>query len=296
MLAPIQIFGGKEGVGRTTLAAAFAWLIAHGGRRVLLVSTDREHSASALFDVSLGAQPLQVAGNLAAMELDGRAHAHAYVEAIRADVEGVINEDMRSAVERHLHLAEQAPGTAEAALFDRFAEIMTWAGSDYDHIVFDTAPTAQTLHLLSLPDMLSSWVDELAQNQSRMPTAFEHDDSMLSHMRQRAHRVGEARQLLKEKGAFNPVLVPERTAVEETGHLLDSLARIELSVGRLFVNRVLPKITAAGYENERLEQQAGYLADIREHFHDYRIQSVHQAYQPITDIDRLSTLSAELAM
>lgn len=298
MLAPIQIFGGKEGVGRTTLAAAFAWLIAHGDQRVLLVSTDRTRSTSDLFDMSLGADPVVVSGNLSAMELDADAYAQAYVDKIRADVANAVSDEVRPEVERHLNLAAQAPGTAEAALFDRFAHIMTWAGHDYDHIVFDTAPTAQTLRLLSLPDMLSSWVDELAQTQPHIPnaTTAEHEDAVLSQMRGRAQRVGQARQLLKDKGVFNPVFIPDSSAVKETDALLESLAKIELSVGRLFVNRVMPRMTAQGYENVKHDQQTEHLARIRERFQQHRIQLVHQGHRPISDTDRLSALSAELAM
>lgn len=308
MTTPIILFGGKGGVGKTTLAAATAWRLASDARRVLLVSTDPAHSTGDLLGTTLGTEPTSVDSWLSAMEIDADAHARAYVDAIREDAEEVVSPEVRPALERHLRLAAQAPGTAESALFDRFAEVMAWAGRDYDHIVFDTAPTGHTLRLLALPDMLSAWIEGLARQRQRVTklesmwrsmagvSEPERDDRVLARLRRRAHRFGEARRLLREQAIFNPVLIPERLAVDETRRLLDVLAEIELPVGRLFVNRVLPEAGGDNYWRERLDQQADYLADIRERFGGHVIEIVRQAPRDVADRARLEALASELTM
>lgn len=308
MTAPIVLFGGKGGVGKTTLAAATAWRLAGEGRRVLLVSTDPAHSTADLLGGAPGPEPAPVHGTLSAMEIDAEAHARAYVDSIRADAESAVSAEVLPALERHLRLAAQAPGTMESALFDRFAEVMAWAGREYEHIVFDTAPSGHTLRLLALPDMLSAWVAGLEQQRRRVTklegmwrsmagvSEPEREDRVLARLRRRSQRFAEARRLLREQAVFNPVLIPERLAIAETGRLLGVLAEIELSVGRIYVNRVLPEDAAGDdYWRQRLAQQAEYLADIRRRFGGHEIECVTQAGRDIGDRDALEALAATLA-
>ena len=70
-------------------------------------------------------------------------------------------------IDRQLDLARMAPGTMEAALLERVAEIMTRAGRDYDRVIFDTAPTGHTVRLLSLPDIMAAWTDGLLGHRER---------------------------------------------------------------------------------------------------------------------------------
>ncbi len=53
----ILFFGGKGGVGKTTLAAAFALVAAEDGHRTLLVSTDPAHSTGDILEADLGPEP-----------------------------------------------------------------------------------------------------------------------------------------------------------------------------------------------------------------------------------------------
>lgn len=301
------LFGGKGGVGKTTLAAAHALRLAATGRQVLLVSTDPAHSIADLLDVALGDEPVAAGVNLWAMEIDPEADAHRYVESIREDAREAVSSAVLPALDRHLKLAVQAPGTAESALFDRFTRLMDKVPDEYDCIVFDTAPTGHTLRLLTLPSMLSAWVEGLASQRAKvnrlqsmwrsMAGVAEPDreDRVLSRLRQRAERFGRARQHLHEQALFHPVLLAERLPIEETERLINQLQEAGIPVGELFINRLWPRDTQSAFVAERVAQQAEYLREIQQRFADYDRVPVMQSARDIVGREQLEQLADQLA-
>lgn len=140
----LTFFGGKGGVGKTTLAAAFATLLAGRGEKTLLVSTDPAHSTSDILGAKLSGEPTEIDENLWAVEIDAATDAAAYVERIQEDAKGSISPEVMPAVRQHLELAKSSPGTEESALFDRFVDLIALCPDQYDRVVFDTAPTGHT--------------------------------------------------------------------------------------------------------------------------------------------------------
>jgi arsenite-transporting ATPase len=147
-------FTGKGGVGKTSLACATAIALADRGRKVLLVSTDPASNLDEVLGTALGHQPTPVPGvpNLFAMNIDPEAAARDYRERMVAPYRGVLPEAAVASME------EQFSGscTIEIAAFDEFSRLLgdRQATAEFDHVVFDTAPTGHTLRLLSLP---SAW-------------------------------------------------------------------------------------------------------------------------------------------
>lgn len=135
--------------------------LADAGKRVLLISTDPASNLDEVLGVRLGNTPTAVPGvpNLKAMNIDPEASARAYRESMVAPYRGVLPDAAVASME------EQFSGscTLEIAAFDEFAWLLggTASTSDFDHVVFDTAPTGHTLRLLSLP---SAWGGFLAAN------------------------------------------------------------------------------------------------------------------------------------
>lgn len=273
LLRRLVFYGGKGGVGKTTLAAAHAHLLARQGASTLLVSTDPAHSTADLLGATLGNEPREVARHLAAVEIDAEADARAYVARIKDDARAVVSPEAMPGVERHLDLALHSPGTVEGALLDRLVDVMASCPQPYERIVFDTAPTGHTLRLLALPELLTGLVDGLVRQRERVAGAERMlrnlagddapaDDPVLRRLRDRRTRLREARTRLLEDAAFRLVLVPERLPIEETARAMDTLATHGIHVEEVVVNRVLPAEATGAFLAERRAQQEEYLAEI----------------------------------
>ncbi len=154
------LFTGKGGVGKTTAAAATAVALADRGRRVLLVSTDPASNLGDVLGAPIGQKPSPVPGapGLSALDIDPEAAAEAYREQVLEPLRGTIPDDELDAVREQL----SGQCTVEVAAFDEFSELLGTPDStaEFDHVVFDTAPTGHTLRLLSLPAAWSSYIAE----------------------------------------------------------------------------------------------------------------------------------------
>ncbi len=141
-------FTGKGGVGKTSLSCATALRLADAGRRVLLVSTDPASNLSEVLETSLGGEPTPVAPGLWAMNINPVLAAAAYRERVIGPVRGILPEAVVRSMEENLSGA----CTVEIAAFDGFSGLIGGGGADgeYDHVIFDTAPTGHTLRLMGL--------------------------------------------------------------------------------------------------------------------------------------------------
>ncbi len=152
-------FTGKGGVGKTTTSAATAIVLADSGKRVLLVSTDPASNLDEVLGLALSAEPTQVPGvpGLFASNVDPVEAAAAYREQMVGPYRGILPEAAIRSMEEQLSGA----CTVEIAAFNEFATLMgnPAAVENFDHIVFDTAPTGHTLRLLSLPAAWSDFID-----------------------------------------------------------------------------------------------------------------------------------------
>ncbi|MBS0348207.1 MAG: arsenical pump-driving ATPase [Proteobacteria bacterium] len=147
-------FTGKGGVGKTSLSCATGLALAEAGKRVLIVSTDPASNLDEVLGVALGQAPTAIPGapGLCALNIDPEAAAHAYRERMVAPYRGILPAAAIQSME------EQFSGacTVEIAAFDEFSKLLgdPAATADFEHVIFDTAPTGHTLRLLTLP---SAW-------------------------------------------------------------------------------------------------------------------------------------------
>ena len=301
---PVVFLSGKGGVGKTTLATALALVLAERGERVLLVSTDPAHSTTDLLGVPLGPEPTAVAAGWWAMELDAEREALAHVERIKADAAASVSRDVLPAVERHLDLAAQSPGTVESALVDRLGDVLTWCPERFDRVVVDTAPTGHTLRLLALPSLLTAWVEGLVRRRERVAGTERWarnlageggpvSDPVLDRLRARRDRLDAARRRLLSDAVFHLVLVPERLPVAETARALEVLDTAGLTVGALIVNRVLPAADGE-FMRGRLAAQAERLAELRARFAGRPVVQVEHLPGDVTTRQELRHLADAL--
>lgn len=279
LLRPVTFFGGKGGVGKTTVAAAAALASADSGQRTLLVSTDPAHSTADILEARLTSEPTNVAPNLDALEIDPQEEADRYIAGVKARVREVTSPGMLAEVEREIDVARAAPGAHEAALFDRFADLMALAGAAYDRVVFDTAPTGHTIRLLGLPELMQAWVDGLVSRRRKLTSLGRmwrrvagaaagsergDEDPVLAALERRQARFRRAREIVTdpERTAFWFVVVPERLPILETGRAVTALERYGIPVGGIVVNRVLPDDADGEFIARRRKREAGYLERI----------------------------------
>jgi arsenite-transporting ATPase len=152
-------FTGKGGVGKTSLACVSAITLADRGRRVLLVSTDPASNLDEVLGQQLASTPTQIPGvpNLLALNIDPAAAAAAYREKLVGPYRGKLPEAVVRGMEEQLSGA----CTMEIAAFDEFSRLLGQpeATAEFDHVIFDTAPTGHTLRLMTLPTAWTGFLD-----------------------------------------------------------------------------------------------------------------------------------------
>ncbi len=228
----ILFFTGKGGVGKTSLACATAVSLAGMGRRVLLVSTDPASNLDEVLGVELHGAPVAVEGapGLFALNIDPEAAARAYRERVVGPYRGVLPEASITSMEEQLSGA----CTVEIAAFDEFTKLLgdEKATAEFDHVVFDTAPTGHTLRLLKLPAAWTGFMDQNTTGTSCL--------GPLSGLEAQKALYEASMQALGDPKATTLVLVsrPERSALEEAERSRAELAEMGVGNQRLILNGV----------------------------------------------------------
>lgn len=255
---PFLFFTGKGGVGKTSLACASAVALCDAGKRVLLVSTDPASNVGQVFATDIGNRITAIAAvpGLSALEIDPPAAAKAYRERIVGPVRGKLPERVVRSIEEQLSGA----CTTEIAAFDEFTALLTDPAlrSEYDHILFDTAPTGHTIRLLQLP---GAWSEFLAQGKGDASCL-----GPLAGLEKQRSQYAEAVAALADDARTRLVLVAraQHSTLREVARTYEELAAIGLANQQLVINGLFPAAAIAGDTLAqaiwRREQQA--LADM----------------------------------
>ena len=281
-------FGGKGGVGKTTISSAYAHKCATAGQEVLLVSTDPAHSTADVFDQEFNDEPQPVAGydSLSAVEIDPQEAVDEHLMGIKRSLGDQVSPAIVNEIDRQIELAHRTPGAHEAALFDRFIDVMQNA-EPFDRVVFDTSPTGGTLRLLSLPEYLGGWINRLLEKREesvklyeraaiggREPQRTEVGDPIIARLQQRKENFEFAGVTLRTDASFFLVANPDQLSVRETARAVDQLREYDLTVGGIVMNRLTPEPDPG--ENGR---GARYLRDRIETERE-RLRTVHDSLEP----------------
>lgn len=227
-------FTGKGGVGKTSLACASAVALCEEGKRVLLVSTDPASNVGQVFGTEIGNQITVITAvhGLSALEIDPQAAAQAYRERIVGPVRGKLPESVVRSIEEQLSGA----CTTEIAAFDEFTALLTDPElvSQYDHIVFDTAPTGHTIRLLQLPGAWSEFLEQGKGDASCL--------GPLAGLEKQRSQYADAVAALSDTQRTRLILVARAQAstLREVARTHDELAAIGLVNQQLVINGIFP--------------------------------------------------------
>lgn len=237
---PFLFFTGKGGVGKTSLACASAVALCDAGKRVLLVSTDPASNVGQVFASTIGNHITAIAAvpGLSALEIDPPAAARAYRERIVGPVRGKLPESVVRSIEEQLSGA----CTTEIAAFDEFTALLTDPAllAEYDHIVFDTAPTGHTIRLLQLPGAWSEFLEQGKGDASCL--------GPLAGLEKQRSQYAEAVAALADAAHTRLVLVAraQHSTLREVARTHDELAAIGLMNQQLVINGLFPESAIAG--------------------------------------------------
>lgn len=257
-------FTGKGGVGKTSLACATSIALADRGPQVLLVSTDPASNLDEVLGVALGSEAKAVPGvpNLFALNIDPETAARIYRERLVGPYRGKLPDSVVRSMEEQLSGA----CTMEIAAFDEFARLLgePTATMDYDHVIFDTAPTGHTLRLLSLPGAWAGFLDTNTSGTSCL-------GPLAGLQKQRSLYEGSV-AALADGARTTLVLVsrPQKGSLDEAERTSKELAAIGIRSQRLILNgtfhaAVLGDALAVALEERdtrALRDKAAFLATV----------------------------------
>ena len=236
-------FTGKGGVGKTSIACATAIQLAEAGNRVLLVSTDPASNVGQVFGITIGNNITAVpaVANLSALEIDPQAAAQGYRDRIVNPVRGILPDDVVKGIEEQLSGA----CTTEIAAFDEFTALLVDSPitDNYDHIIFDTAPTGHTIRLLQLPGAWSGFLEQGKGDASCL--------GPLAGLEKQREQYKAAVDALADANRTRLILVAraQQSTLREVARTHEELAGIGLKQQHLVINGILPKVEA---ENDLL--------------------------------------------
>jgi arsenite-transporting ATPase len=283
------LFTGKGGVGKTTSAAGTATLAARSGTRTLVLSTDAAHSLGDAFGVAAGAEPAEVEPRLWLQQIDVQRR----FERSWSEILGYLRSVLDAAGVDPITAEELTvvPGAEEVlALLELRTRVLS---GEWDVVVVDCAPTAETLRLLALPEALNWYMSRMFGVQRRVVKALRPvltraagvpmpEDSVFDAV-ERLHRDLEdvQRILTSEESSVRLVLTPEAVVVAEARRSLTTLSLYGYRVDGVIANRVFP----AGGDEWRagwVEAQGAVLTEVEQSFVDLPIwRSSYQPGEPV---------------
>ena len=313
------LFGGKGGVGKTTMAATAAVHMARShykGKKVLVISTDPAHSLGDSFGIEIGDKVTPISysptsnlqssidnlqspiPNLYARELNAGRLADEFKRKNEAVIKKLAD---RGTYFDQQDIAEffelSLPGMDEVFAIIEIANLLK--EQSYDLLILDTAPTGHTVRMLALPEQMRKWIEvmDLMQHKHRYMAAHftgkkyvkDECDIFLDNLSADINRV---KKLLSNMHItrFVAVMIPEPMSIYETRTMIGSLEKMKVPVKEIIVNRVVES-DGCPFCTAKKEDQRAPLAEIEESFSQYNLIKVPVFPNEIRGIEKLQGLA-----
>ncbi|MBC8462477.1 MAG: ArsA family ATPase [Deltaproteobacteria bacterium] len=308
------LFGGKGGVGKTSLASAAALHLAqhNPAKKVLVFSTDPAHSLSDSFNQPVGDKITAVCSspkskdrspktgvqspNLFALEIEADRLFEDFKEDYRKDIEKLFDKFMGGGVDIKFDrqvmtelLTLAPPGLDEVMALDRIMELRE--EGRFDLFVLDTSPTGHLLRFLELPDIIREWLNAFFRlllkykGVVRLAKAAEKALAMSKNVR----RIQEA-LVDSQRTAFVAVTIPEAMGLLELERLVNALDNARIPCNHILINMVIPQMDCGFCSSKRVEQQ-GYIKKIRSKFSGHNFTELPLFPREVRGIDDLNKMA-----
>lgn len=275
------LFGGKGGVGKTTCAATAAiWAAENLNKKILIISTDPAHSlGDSLGQTLKSGEVTKILGfsNLYGLEINP-SHEQSQIS---SSLSMLPQEEFPFGEEFKELLGINLPGIDEAMAFGKVLEYLD--NSNYDLIIFDTAPTGHTLRLLSIPEMLSGWMGKIIMLRLRFGKIFgafrnmfkkgkdeENGEDTIEMIKKLKNSVEKANVILTDPSRTSFVIctISEVMSIYETERLLSTLIQYRIPVNNIVINQLSPENLDCNFCSMRRNMQQKHLEEIRDLYAD----------------------------
>lgn len=293
------IYNGKGGVGKTSVSAATALRLAKKGHRTIIMSVDTAHSLGDSLGVELGPEIVNVAPNLDAFELD-------IIHEMRTKwvaIKDYMSAFMMSQGIDGISAEEMAifPGMEMVAAL---LYVLTFKNENtYDVVVMDTAPTGETLRLMSFPDVSNWYMDKAFAMINRLmglarftvgklldfPLPTKEVMKVITDLKD---QMTDVKEILddSQNTTVRLVLNPERMAINETRRSYAYMCLYNKNVECLVVNKVIPDDADGEFMRAKLEEQKVYMQMIHEAFDPLKMLSANMLKTEMRGLEKLELL------
>ena len=292
----VIIYTGKGGVGKTSMAAATACKIAKNGKKVLVMSTDQAHSLGDAFDMKIDKEPMKIAENLYAMEIDTVYESEKSWGNLKDYFKQLLTMKGGSGIEVEELLV--FPGLEE--LFSMFKILEVYESGKYDTIIVDCAPTGETLALLKYPERLSGMINKVlpikrvgvktvgpaVEKVMKIPMPKDNVFDDIEYLMDKMQRLQNL-LLNKEVVSLRVVTTPEKIVINEAKRNFTCLYLYHYNVDAIIVNHIYPAKAMEGYFNKWIKLQEEALQDIKESFSEVPRFYVELQQQELRTLDVL---------
>jgi arsenite/tail-anchored protein-transporting ATPase len=299
----VLLFTGKGGVGKTTVAAATAVRAAGAGLRTLVMSTDPAHSLGDSFEFEIGSYPTPIIENLWAQQID----AQDRLEDNWREIQDYLTQVMNWAGVETIQAEELTviPGLDEIfALIDVRTHVES---GDYDVLVVDCAPTAETLRLLSLPEIMNWYIERIFPVErrvvktlrpivSKMTTLPIAGDQVFGAVERLHRNLDAVKQILidEKRSSVRLVVNPEKMVIAEARRTYTYLGLFGYRVDAVVVNRIIPDDVTDPYFGKWKDIQAEHLAAVHESFEPVPILTARLFDREMVGVPLLTEMGAEV--
>ncbi len=282
------LFGGKGGLGKTTLSAATSYWLAKKGKKVCVFSTDPQASLTDIFERRIfGQGEVEITKNLFALEIDADKRILEYQTEIRQKIKDMYKMDtIPEEVEEYINSSSAEPAMAESATFDAMVELMM--SGRYDYYIFDMMPHGHAIRFLGMADILDQWVAKILEVRKKAGEYKEaasvlgaqrgglaQEDYVLKELEFIRERLDFVSKMVRDKTqtAFFYVLIPELMPILDTREALKMFKAFDVTVSGVVVNQVYPPTLRSEkgvpeFLKNKIASQQEYLQQIVNDFGD----------------------------